>query len=199
MIIKTIVVGAIEENCYLIVDEESKEAVVVDPGAEGAAIENAIENLGAKLKYILLTHGHFDHVGAVEYLADKYNVPFYINENDEEWIKRDSSVFGPLRKADGNLNDGDVLNFANKSIKVITTPGHTEGGVCFLIEDKLFSGDTLFQGSVGRSDFPGGSFELLVSGIKNKLLPLGDNIEVYPGHGGKSTIGYEKERNLFLS
>jgi glyoxylase-like metal-dependent hydrolase (beta-lactamase superfamily II) len=198
MIIKTIVVGDLQENCYVVVDEESKETVIVDPGAEGTVIESVIENLGAKVKYILLTHGHFDHVGAVEYLADKYKVPFYINQIDEEWINKDSSVFGPLRKADGYLNDGDTLDFGNKSIKVISTPGHTPGGVCFLIDDKLFSGDTLFQGSVGRSDFPGGSFESLLNGIKNKLLPLGDNVEIYSGHGGTSTIGFEKMRNPFL-
>lgn len=198
MIIKTIVIGAIEENCYVVVDEKTKEAVILDPGGNGPLIDSVIENLGAKVKYVLLTHGHFDHVGAVEYIADKYNVPFYINENDEEWIAKDSSVFGPLRKADGYLNDEDTLSLGDKSIKVITTPGHTPGGVCFLIEDKLFTGDTLFQGSVGRSDFPGGSFETLIDGIKNKLLPLNDNVEVYPGHGGSSTIGFEKMRNPYL-
>jgi glyoxylase-like metal-dependent hydrolase (beta-lactamase superfamily II) len=198
MIIKTIVIGAIQENCYVVFDEKSKDAVILDPGGNGPIIEKVIEDLGAKVKSILLTHGHFDHVGAVEYLADKYKVPFYISKEDEEWIERDSTVFGPLRKADGYLKDGDTLSFANKDIKVIATPGHTQGGVCLLIEDKLFTGDTLFQGSVGRSDFPGGSFEALIKGIKNKLIPLGDDVEVYPGHGSTSTIRYEKERNPFL-
>jgi glyoxylase-like metal-dependent hydrolase (beta-lactamase superfamily II) len=198
MIIKTIVAGMYEENCYVVVDEENNEATILDPGGNGPMIEKVVEGLGAKVKFILLTHGHFDHVGAVEYLADKYKVPFYINEKDEEWISKDGSVFGPLRKADGYLNDGDILSLGNKSIKVITTPGHTPGGVCLLIEDKLFTGDTLFQGSVGRSDFPGGNFEDLITGIKSKLLPLGDDVEVYPGHGGSSTIGFEKNRNPFL-
>ncbi|MBD7911505.1 MULTISPECIES: MBL fold metallo-hydrolase [Clostridium] len=199
MIIKTLVIGAIQENCYIVIDEETMEAVILDPGGNGPEISKVADDLGAKVKYVLLTHGHFDHVGAVEYLADKYKVPFYINEKDEDAIENDTtSVFGPLRKADGHLSEGDTISFGKTSAKVITTPGHTPGGVCFLIEDKLFTGDTLFQGAVGRTDFPGGNFEDLISGIKTKLLILDDGVEVYPGHGGSSTIGYEKMRNPFL-
>jgi len=139
-----------------------------------------------------------DHVGGVVELVSKFNIPFYINEIEEKYIQKDSFVFGPLPKASGYLKEGDTLNLGDNEIRVLETPGHTEGGLCFLVADKLFSGDTLFQGSVGRSDLPGGNGMQLVNSIKEKLLPLGDNIEVYAGHGPTSTIGYEKRRNPFL-
>ena len=139
-----------------------------------------------------------DHVGGVIELINKFNIPFYINEIEEKYMENDNSVFGSLPKASGYLKEGDTLNLGNNVIKVIETPGHTAGGICFLVDDKLFTGDTLFQGSVGRSDFIGGDGMELVKNIKEKLLPLGDNIEVYPGHGEASTIGYEKRRNPFL-
>lgn len=198
MIIKTIPAGEIEANCYIVMDETTKEAVVLDPGGEGERLEAIINKMGAKVKYILLTHGHFDHVGAVEYLADKFNVPFYINELEEEYAKKDNYVFGKLRKANGYLKDGDIISFGGHNIKVIETPGHSKGGVSLLVEDKLFTGDTLFMGSIGRTDFLGGDYNEIINSIKTKLLPLGNNIEVYPGHGPASTIAHEKSRNPFL-
>lgn len=198
MIIKTIPVGEIGANCYIIMDEATKETVVLDPGGEGKKLEAILNKMGAKLKYILLTHGHFDHVGAVEYLADRFNVPFYINKLEEEYAKKDNYVFGKLRKADGYLRDGDIISFGSHNIKVIETPGHSKGGVSLLVEDKLFTGDTLFMGSIGRTDFLGGDYDEIIQSIKSKLLPLGNNIEVYPGHGPSSTIAYEKSRNPFL-
>ena len=164
MIIKAIPTGEIQANCYIVMDENTSEAVIIDPGADEEIIYNLIENMKAKVKYILLTHGHFDHVGAVEYLSEKLNVPFYINKKDEEYALKDDYVFTKLRKADGYLKEGD----------------------------------TLFLGSIGRTDFNGGSFEEIISSIKTKLIPLGDNIKVYPGHGPSSTISYEKMRNPYL-
>lgn len=198
MIIKAVMAGIYDANCYIVMDSESKEAVVLDPGGDGPKLEKVIDDMGAKVKYILLTHGHVDHVGGVEYLADKYKVPFYINKIDEELMETDNSVYGSIRKADGYLQDGDKLTFGNKIINVIHTPGHTKGGVCFLIDDKCFTGDTLFQGSIGRTDFIGGDFKEIINSIKTKLLTLGDNVQVYPGHGPSSTIAFEKERNPFL-
>ncbi|MGL4772444.1 MAG: MBL fold metallo-hydrolase [Clostridium sp.] len=198
MIIKTIPAGIYDANCYIIIDESTKEAVVLDPGGDETRLEGVINSLGVKVKYILLTHGHIDHVGAVEYLSKVYGAPYYINEMEEEYMKKDNYVFGSFAKANGNLKDGDVLNFGSHTIKVIQTPGHTKGGVCFLIGDKVFTGDTLFQGSIGRTDFPGGDFDEIITSIKTKLLPLGDAVEVYPGHGPKSTIEFEKRRNPFL-
>lgn len=198
MIVKTIMTGEIQENCYIVIDENTKKAFMVDPGDEGSKIADVVDSLGVKLEYILLTHSHFDHVGAVEYIADRFNVPFYINEVDEKWSEKVPSLFGKLRKADGYLKDGDTVAFGDKSIKVISTPGHTEGGLCFLIDDILLTGDTLFRASIGRTDFPGGDFKTIIDSIKNKLLGLGDDITVYPGHGPSSTIAFEKERNPYL-
>ena len=198
MIIKTIPAGIYDANCYLIMDEDSKEIVIIDPGGDGEMLETAINSLGGTPKYILLTHGHVDHVGGVEYLADNFKIPFYISEEDEEFILKDRTVFGNIRKADGYLIDNQILPFGKHGIQVINTPGHTKGGVCFLIEDKVFTGDTLFQASIGRTDFVGGSFEDIIKSIKTRLLTLGDEVQVYPGHGPSSTIGYEGRNNPYL-
>ena len=199
MIIKAIPAGIYDANCYIVMDEKTKDAVVLDPGGDGEMLERAIKDMGANVKSILLTHGHMDHVGGGEYLSDKLNVPFYISKIDEEYMEKDNYVFGSIRNANGYLEDGNELSFGSLNIKVIATPGHTKGGLCFLIEDKLFTGDTLFQGSIGRTDFIGGSFPEIINSIKTKLLPLGDEIEVYPGHGPKSSIGYEKGYNMYLN
>ena len=199
MIIKAIPAGIYDANCYIVMDAKTKDAVVLDPGGDGEMLERAIKDMGANVKSILLTHGHMDHVGGVEYLSDKLNVPFYISKIDEEYMEKDNYVFGSIRNANGYLEDGNELSFGSLNIKVIATPGHTKGGLCFLIEDKLFTGDTLFQGSIGRTDFIGGSFSEIINSIKTKLLPLGDEIEVYPGHGPKSSIGYEKGYNMYLN
>jgi len=199
VIIKAIPAGIYDANCYIVMDEKTKDAVVLDPGGDGEMLERAIKDMGANVKSILLTHGHMDHVGGVEYLSDKLNVPFYISKIDEEYMEKDNYVFGSIRNANGYLEDGNELSFGSLNIKVIATPGHTKGGLCFLIEDKLFTGDTLFQGSIGRTDFIGGSFSEIINSIKTKLLPLGDEIEVYPGHGPKSSIGYEKGYNMYLN
>ena len=199
MIIKAIPAGIYDANCYIVMDEKTKDAVVLDPGGDGEMLERAIKDMKANVKSILLTHGHMDHVGGVEYLSDKLNVPFYISKIDEEYMEKDNYVFGSIRNANGYLEDGNELSFGSLNIKVIATPGHTKGGLCFLIDDKLFTGDTLFQGSIGRTDFIGGSFPEIIDSIKTKLLPLGDEIEVYPGHGPKSSIGYEKGYNMYLN
>ncbi|OOM75802.1 putative metallo-hydrolase [Clostridium puniceum] len=198
MIIKTIMAGTYEENCYLVMNEDTRELAIVDPGGKSALIEEEIKKLNGEPKFILLTHGHMDHVDGVVELVNKLNIPFYINEIEEKYMENDEYVFGTLPKSSGYLKEGDTLTLGEDIIKVIETPGHTAGGICFLISDKLFTGDTLFQGSIGRSDFPGGNGRQLIQNIKDKLLPLGDDIEVYPGHGNPSTIGYEKRMNPYL-
>lgn len=198
MIIKTILAGMYEENCYLVMNEDTKELAIIDPGGQPNLIEEEIKKLNGIPKFILLTHGHMDHVDGVIELVNKLNIPFYINEIEEEFMENDEYVFGTLPKASGYLKEGDTLTLGEDVIKVIETPGHTPGGVCFLISDKLFTGDTLFQGSIGRSDFPGGNGIQLIQNINDKLVPLGDDIEVYAGHGDPSTIGYEKRMNPYL-
>ena len=198
MVIRTLIAGMYEENCYLIMDEGTKELAIIDPGGQPNLIEKEISKLDGKPKFILLTHGHMDHVGAVIELMNKLNIPFYISENEEQYMKNDEFVFGSLPKDSKYLKEGDTVSLGNNIIKVIETAGHTAGGICFLVNDELFTGDTLFQGSIGRSDFPGGNGAQLIKNIKEKLLPLGDSVKVYPGHGPASTIGYEKRNNPFL-
>lgn len=199
MIIKAIPAGIYDANCYILIDEKTREGAIIDPGGDELKLERIIKDLDFKPKFILLTHAHMDHVGGVEYLSKLLKIPFYMHENEEHYIENDNTVFGNIRKADGFLKEDTKLNIGNLDIKVIHTPGHTQGGVCFLVDRKLFSGDTLFQGSIGRTDFPGGDMNTILNSIKDKLLILGDEVEVYPGHGPKTTIGFEKKINPFLN
>jgi hydroxyacylglutathione hydrolase len=205
MIIKQFVLGALENNNYLLIDDESKEAVLIDCTQENGDIENALLEHNAKLKYLLLTHGHFDHILGVNYFRNKYNCEVLLHEADRILIERMpefAKAFGlppaEIQKVDRYINENDTIKFAGTQIKVIHTPGHTQGCVCYLVNDDLFTGDTLFYESVGRTDLPGGSFKQIVSSIKEKLFVLDDNIKVYPGHGPTSTIGHEKANNQFV-
>lgn len=198
MIVKTILTDMYDENCHLFADETTKECGIVDPGLGANKIADTIDSLGFVPKYIILTHAHMDHVGSVVELSKKYNIPFYVSKVDEEYMEKDDFVYGNLPKASGYLKEGDTLTMGNHIVNVIETPGHTKGGLCFLVEDKLFTGDTLFRGSVGRTDFIGGSSSELLRSIKNKLFTLDENIEVYSGHGPMTTIGFEKKYNPFF-
>ncbi|MDD7794044.1 MBL fold metallo-hydrolase [Clostridium sp. 'White wine YQ'] len=198
MIIKTIPVGDIQENCYIVMDEKTKEAFVVDPGDQGDYLADIINKLGAKLKFILLTHGHFDHVGAVSELKSTFKVPHFINEDEKVYMQGSSYVFGKIPEAERYLKDGEEIDFSGHKIKCIHTPGHSAGGMCFLLDgEHLFAGDTLFYLSVGRSDFEGGDMDTLVDSIRTKLFILNDNTIVYPGHGPKTSIMTEKRGNPF--
>lgn len=199
MIIEAIEAGIYDANCYILVEENTKECGIIDPGGDADRLVCQIEALNAKPKFILLTHGHADHVGAVIELSERYNIPFYISKIDEEYMEKDNMVFGKLPKASGYLKEDDALDLGDEIIKVIETPGHTEGGLSFLLnDDKLFTGDTLFQGSIGRTDFPGGDMSKIIKSINEKLIPLGDEVDVYPGHGNMSTIGFERTHNPYL-
>ena len=160
-----------------------------------------IDALNIDVKFILLTHGHMDHTGGVQELKDRYNVPVYINKNDLELMRRHSQVFGPAwneTEEDKTIKDGDVLKLGNLQIKCLETPGHTPGGMSFVVKDVVFTGDTLFRGSVGRTDFPGGDHSALIRSIKEKLIVLDDDTVVLPGHEGESNIKFEKQYNPFL-
>ena len=199
MVIKTYPLGSLQTNCYIVIDEETNKAVIIDPGAEANYLIKEIEVLGIEIDKILLTHCHFDHNGAVKELKEKFNCEVYINRDEEEYMEIDSTgIFGKLPKFYEYVNEGEIINSGNLNFKVIFTPGHTKGGTCYLINDSIFTGDTLFNGSIGRTDFVGGSYNDLISGIESKLMILDDNITVYPGHGPKTSIGYEKNRNPFL-
>ena len=198
--------GAMGANCYLFACMETNKAVVIDPGADGKRIYRWILEKGLKVEYILLTHGHVDHIGAVDELRDLLgDVLVGIHADDAGMLtdgrKNLSSYFGPglaLKKADLLLQDGQELKIGKERIKVISTPGHSPGGACFLCSEGLFSGDTLFAGSIGRTDFPGGSMNQLVDGVKKKLLILPEDTRVFPGHGEETSIGEEKRDNPFL-
>lgn len=199
MIIEAIPAGIYDANCYILVEENTKECGIIDPGGDSERLISQIDKLNAKPKFILLTHGHMDHVGGVIDLVKKYNIPFYISKADEEYMEKDDFVFGTLPKASGYLKENDILKLGDEIIKVLETPGHTKGGLCFLLNnDKVFTGDTLFNGSIGRTDFIGGSMSEIINSIKEKLLPLGDKVDVYPGHGDMTTIEHEKKYNPFL-
>lgn len=199
MEIKTILAGNYEENCYILIDENTKDCAVIDPGGNSERLIYEIEKAKGNVKFILLTHGHADHTGAVSQIRNKFQCPVYINNRDYEFIKNNVAIFGEKEEnGDKFLKEGDLLDFGGTSIKCIETPGHTPGGMCFLIGSDLFTGDTLFYGSIGRTDFAGGDFEAIIKGIKEKLLILSDNTTVYPGHGPKTSIGFERVNNPYL-
>lgn len=201
MNIKTFISGPIDANNYLLTD--GNEAVLIDCSEVKSEILKSLE--GLKLKYILLTHGHFDHVLGINGMKDKTGAKVLVNKDDIERMEESANImqtFGvtgiETPKADDYVQDGDILRFGNTDIKVISTPGHTKGGVCYLVGDKLFSGDTLFKDSVGRTDLPGGNFSELSTSIKDILFKLDDETLVYPGHGPQTTIGYEKKYNELI-
>ena len=203
MEMKTYIAGPIEANNYLLWDEQTQEAVLIDCSEYNEDILADVKNLKLNVKYILLTHGHFDHVLGVNKMKQALKAEVGLHKNDEV-LTNNINEFGnifiglpeqEIPQIDFNVNDGDILNFGNEKIEVIYTPGHTEGGVCYKIGDKLFCGDTMFRGSYGRTDLFGGNFKKINESIKNVLFKLDNNIKIYPGHGDFSDMGYEKKYN----
>lgn len=206
-IVACITVGAFQENCYLYACPETREAVIIDPGDEPENILNTIQELKLVPKYIINTHGHIDHICAIDAISDVYPVPLAIHPADVFMYtdERTAQRFGrsaPLvrRKPDILLKEGDVLTFGTLSLTVIYTPGHTQGGICLVSEPYcVFSGDTLFNRSIGRTDLEGGNFEQIVASIREKMYTLDDELVVFPGHGAPTTIIEEKHENPFVS
>lgn len=204
MLINTYVAGPVQANNYLVVDEVSKEAILIDCSDYVTEIIDYVKENDLTVKYILLTHGHFDHVLGINRMNEVLGAKVYVHEGDKEQVVNTRSVmmmFGlPTEgvenpKITATLSDAGELTLGNQVIKVIETPGHTPGGVCYLIGDCLFSGDTLFHGTIGRTDLPGGSFQQIKHSVKDVLFALDENIKVYPGHGEPTSIGYEKKFN----
>jgi hydroxyacylglutathione hydrolase len=207
MIQKGLIVGLLEVNCYILGDEESKEAVVIDPGGNEDDILEALDYNKLQLKLIIDTHGHFDHVDANQPLKAATGAKIAIHEADALMLTQPSNealFFTGNRvrasEADILLKENDILTFGPYRLKVLHTPGHTPGGISLLLEDHpyVYVGDLLFAGSIGRTDFPGGSYEALINAVRTKIFPLGDNYTVYPGHGPVTTVAQERKYNPFF-
>ncbi|MCI8306446.1 MAG: MBL fold metallo-hydrolase [Lachnospiraceae bacterium] len=206
MYIRHIVVGEIQTNCYIAGDDAAGSCIVVDPGDEADKIIGTARRDGREIAAILLTHGHFDHIGAVGVIRDKCGAKVYACAHEKELLASPSLNLSSgfprsmSENADIYVQDGDMVNEAGLSLRVIETPGHTSGGVCYYSEtDKvLFSGDTLFEASIGRTDFPTGSAGILITSIREKLYVLPDDVSVYPGHGPYTSIGFEKMNNMYV-
>lgn len=200
------ILGSVCTNCYFAMNKETKELLIIDPAAAPEKIFDKVEEMGGVPAGILLTHGHFDHIWAAKEVKEKYNIPIYACRQEEEMLREPSvNMTGHYGracsiKADVQLEDLEVFTAAGFSIQMLHTPGHTVGSSCYYLKDEgvLFSGDTLFYGSVGRTDFPGGSTAQIVRSLHKLVDSLPEETEVYPGHDASTTIGYEKRYNPFV-
>ena len=206
MILIRLVVGPLQVNCFILADEKTKEAVVIDPGDDAQEILKIIKDKDLKVKYIVNTHGHFDHIGANKALKDATGAELLIHEGDAPMMASatmQARSFGmntiSSPRADRYVKHGDMIKAGEVSLKVMHTPGHSPGGISLLEQGMVFSGDTLFAGSIGRADLPGGELTTLLRSIKTNLMTLPDETRVYCGHGPASTIGEERNENPFLN
>lgn len=203
MIIKRLVLGALGVNCYIVGSEETKEVAIIDPGGQPEKVITMVEENDYKVKYILLTHGHGDHIGAVPMLKNHYACQVYMHGDDIEIssnvVHNHSDRFGGKVEFEPDviLRDYDGLPLGELTVDVFHTPGHTQGGVVFKVGKHAFVGDTLFKGSVGRYDLHGGNGKQLVKSIKEVIYTFDDDVTVYPGHGGDTTVGREKATNPY--
>ena len=208
MILSRLKVGPIQTNCYVVKSDTSDAGFIVDPGASADKILEAADKLGVRGKYVVLTHGHFDHVLGVEHLRKTYGIPFALSGKDAFMLDTDavgSTVYGVKINAmptiDIDLDKVEEVKFGHTVLRVIRTPGHTPGHVSLYEPESksLFTGDTLFRESIGRTDLPGGDYSWIMRSILDNLLPLGDEVRVYPGHGPETTIGHEVLYNPFVT
>jgi hydroxyacylglutathione hydrolase len=207
MILEMLTVGPFQENCYVVGDEETGAGAIVDPGDEAARIALAVEQTNLEISQILITHTHIDHVGAVASLVDEYSCQVLMHAEAEPMLGQLPTQammmglrFGEVPTVDRHIEDEEVIELGGLQLRSLYTPGHAPGHIAFYIESEglLLSGDALFAGSVGRVDLPGGSMEVLMRSIEERLLTLPDETRVYPGHGPETTVGNERVHNPFL-
>jgi glyoxylase-like metal-dependent hydrolase (beta-lactamase superfamily II) len=199
-------VGPLACNCYIVGDPETKEAIVIDPGGDADELAEVIAQQGLTVTALIATHAHFDHVIAAARLRELTGAPFYLHAADKpvlEWMEESGRMFlgielGPPPEVDTTASEGDVLTAGSARLQVIHTPGHSPGSISLLGQDVLFSGDTLFAGSIGRTDLPGGDGRALVTAVKSKLFALDLSLPVHPGHGPSTTLEHERTTNPFV-
>ena len=203
--INKIMSGIIEENCYIVYDSETLKSVIVDPGEDGDKIIKEIEKNGFIPELLVNTHGHYDHISSDEQIRSKYKTPLAIHKNDAEMLsepnRNGSAMFGnpvSVRKPEMLLEDGQKVSLSFTKFKVIHTPGHTKGGICLLFDGFIITGDTLFAGTIGRTDFPGGSFDEIMQSIE-KIKIFDPSTVIYPGHGSRTTLANELRHNPYLN
>jgi len=208
MIVKTLVVGPFASNCYIVGSSSTKQGMIIDPGAEAGNILRTVQEMGLSISLIVITHAHMDHIDALRAVKERTNAQFAIHEGDKELLSTAPPMnivaslgLSPFKSApqpDRLLKDGDLVDVSDLHFEVLHTPGHSPGGICLLGHGVVFSGDTLFNFGIGRTDFAGGSYERLMKSIREKLMVLPDETIVYPGHGPPTTIGDERRGNPFL-
>jgi hydroxyacylglutathione hydrolase len=200
------VVGPLACNCYIVGDPETRDAIVIDPGGDADALWAIIQKSQLKVSAIVATHAHFDHIIAAEQLRGNTGAPFMLHDGDKmllPWMQESARLFlgvdlPPPPEVDTSPSEGDRLTAGNFELEVIHTPGHSPGSISLVSPDAIFAGDTLFQGSIGRTDLPGGDHDELLTAVREKLFPLGDDLPVYPGHGPATTVAEEKKSNPFV-
>ncbi len=206
MFLERLVVGDLDSNCYLVASEPTKEAIVIDPGGSAGVIMDTIAAQGLDVKYIILTHGHYDHFEAALDVARKTGAKIGIHKLDAaalsdqtislaSWLGENPETFTP----DFELTDGQIIKFGDLEAKILATPGHSPGGITVNIGNTLFTGDLLFHQSIGRTDFAGGSYESLLKSVREQIFKYPDQVKVYPGHGPSTTVGDERKNNPYFT
>lgn len=195
--------GPLQVNSFLVTCKDTGKSVIIDPGGTSPALNAALE--ATDLTAVVLTHGHFDHIGGVDDITGRFDVPIMIHSRDEHMLydpaANGSQLFGEPLTVSGDIklmSENDIITFGNCGLRVIHTPGHTQGCVSLIGDGLVFSGDTLFRGAVGRWDLPGGDYSVLMQSLRDTFIGMDDNIEIYPGHGESTTIAHEKRTNPFL-
>ncbi len=205
MIHESIVVGRVQCNCYILGCEKTREGIIIDPGGDADLIMEIVKKHNLSIRYIIATHGHFDHIEGLSDLVHSIKAPIMLHEGDTPLyndLKGQGRIFGmtlaPAPPLDKTLKDGDRFSFGDYTIDVLHTPGHSPGSISLRCDSSVYTGDTVFAGSIGRTDLPGGSHDALIRSAKLKILSLDDATALHPGHGESTTVGYEKKFNPFL-